>query len=112
MGFRGVAEAEVSGVYGLKSVGRGCVSGGAWIKAPAQIARRRPAQRAADPRCAPRGWMRNGTFSCRPLGGATRGAAAAQVELRGKSLLFITSEVDSDFYSGFCLSHSRYSFTE
>ena len=50
LGFGGVAEAEVFGVRGLKSAGPGCVAGGAWIKAPARSARRRPAQRAAEPR--------------------------------------------------------------
>ena len=50
LGFRWVAEAEVFGFHGLKSVGPGCVAGDAWIKVPAHSARRHAAQRAAEPR--------------------------------------------------------------
>jgi len=49
LGFGGVAEAGFWG-HRLKSAAPGCVAGGAWIKAPARSARRRPAQRAAEPR--------------------------------------------------------------
>jgi len=45
-----MAKAEVLGVRGRKSAGPGCVAGGAWIKAPAHGAPRRPAQWATEPR--------------------------------------------------------------
>ena len=53
----GMPPAEVFEGHRRKAGRRGGVSGGAWIKAPEHSAPRRPAQREAARRCAPRVWF-------------------------------------------------------